>query len=290
MKMISTFLTAAAFYQTAAVRPERAGAGSAVTLGLAKVGDLLEPAHVLASSMSTLETSQAIKAASGIVDKILLQQGNATAHMESKDKQLLQQVVDLLTTTVYGSMDSSHTADETSLSTAISDIEKCNTDIANRQSATGDLGKMHQGVKNKQQELNDFQAVVDEKTAANSSAWEAFALHMSLIANPPTVPAFPARTMGALDVYFERSDYCLWFGAQRAAYIEKRDIWVAANKALEDAVAAYNIGKAKRDVQFCDWKTELEESCMAFQECYSSKSNFYTEDLKPAGICFEQIS
>jgi len=278
MKMISTFLTAAAFYQTAAVRPERAGAGSAA---LARVGDLLEPARVLASSMNTLETSQAIKAASGIVDKILLQQGNATKHMEAEDKTLLQQVVDLMTTTVYGSMDSSHTADEGSLSASIADIEKCNTDIANRQSATGDLGRMHRGVKNKQEELNSLQLVVDAKTAANNSAWEVLAIHMSLIANPPAVPAFPARTMGALNVYFERSDYCLWFGAQQAAFIEKRDIWVAANKALEDAIAAYNIAKAKRDVQFCDWKTELEESCAAFEECYSTKSEFYTKELKP---------
>merc|ERR1740139_1387649 len=203
--MISTFLTAAAFYQTAAVRPERAGAGSAATMGLSKVGDLLEPARVLASSMNTLETSQAIKAASGIVDKILLQQGNATKHMEAEDKTLLQQVVDLMTTTVYGSMDSSHTADEGSLSASIADIEKCNTDIANRQSATGDLGRMHRGVKNKQEELNSLQLVVDAKTAANNSAWEVLAIHMSLIANPPAVPAFPARTMGALNVYFEHS-------------------------------------------------------------------------------------
>lgn len=278
MKMIFTFLTAAAFYQSAAVRPERAGAGSAA---LARVGDLLEPARVLASSMNTLETSQAIKAASGIVDKILLQQGNATEHMESNDKQLLQQVVDLMTTTVYGSMDSSHTADEKSLSAAIAAVEKCNTDIANRQSATGDLGKMHKGVQNKQEELNSLQAVVDAKTAANNTAWDALALHMSMIANPPVVPAFPTRTMGALNVYFERSDYCLWFGAQQAAFIEKRDIWVVANKALEDAIAAYNIAKAKRDVQFCDWKTELEESCAAFEECYSTKSEFYTTELKP---------
>jgi len=279
MKMLSILLVAAALGQCAAVRPERLGAK--VVSQVATIADLLEPVRAMAHSTRPIDRLAAFKAANGIVNKILLQSGNATKHMSESEQELLQKVVDLMESSIYASMDSSHKADESALGAAISDIEKCSSDIANRLAATGDLGRMHQSVRTKQSDLNDLQAVVDEKTAANTSAWEAFALHMSLIANPPEVPSFPARTMGALDVYFEKSPFCLWFTQQQEAYVVKRDAFVAADKALKEAIAAYDVKKAMRDVQYCDWKTELEEGCGAFEDCYSTKSDFYTKELKP---------
>jgi len=277
--MLSILLVAAALGQCAAVRPERLGAK--VVSQVATIADLLEPVRAMAHSTRPIDRLAAFKAANGIVNKILLQSGNATKHMSESEQELLQKVVDLMESSIYASMDSSHKADESALGAAISDIEKCSSDIANRLAATGDLGRMHQSVRTKQSDLNDLQAVVDEKTAANTSAWEAFALHMSLIANPPEVPSFPARTMGALDVYFEKSPFCLWFTQQQEAYVVKRDAFVAADKALKEAIAAYDVKKAMRDVQYCDWKTELEEGCGAFEDCYSTKSDFYTKELKP---------
>jgi len=277
--MLSSFLAAAAVCHAYAVRPERMGAKTMTHT--ARVGDLLEPAGALAKSKSPSEALAAVKAASGVVNSILLQSGNATAHMSEGDQKLLKQVIELMDQSIYGSMNASHAADDKSLASAIADIEQCNTNIANRQAADGDLGLLHQSVSSKQGELNDLQDIVDKKTTANISAWKAFRLHMDLIQPPPKVPEFPSRTMGALDVYFESSPFCLWYDSQQDAYVIKRDKFVAADLALKQAIEAYGLGKAKRDVQYCDWKTELEGACTAFDECYSTKSTFYTNELKP---------
>jgi len=277
MKMLSIFVAAAALCRAGAVRPER---GNAEAVAEAKISDLAEPARLMASTKLS-ESLAALQTASGIVNKISQESGNATAHMNEDNKKLLRDVMALVDQSIYGSMNASHKADEKSLATAIADVDQCNTDIANRLAATGDLGKMQTSVRTKQSDLNDLQGVVDVKSAANKSAWDIFNQHMSLISNPPDVPGFPARTMPSLNVYFDRSAYCLWFSAQKEAYVEKRDFYLAADKALKAAIAAYKIGKAKRDVQYCDWKTELEESCGAFDKCYSTKSAFYKNDLTP---------
>jgi len=60
-----------------------------------------------------------------------------------------------------------------------------------------------------------------------------------------------------------------------------RDAFVAADSALEDAIQAYNIQKAVRDVQYCDWRSELEAACAAFDVCFSEASDFYTNTLVP---------
>lgn len=277
--MLSIFLAAAALCHASAVRPERM-AGKSVT-HTARIGDLLEPAGALAKSKNPSDTLAAVRAASGIVNSILLQSGNATEHMSEGDQKLLKQVIELMDQSIYGSMNASHAADERTLSGAIADIEQCNTNIANRQAAAGDLGLMLQSVRTKQGELNDLQDIVDKKTAGNVSAWKAFRLHMDLIQDPPKVPDFPSRTMGALDVYFERSPFCLWYDSQQDEYVIKRDKFVAADLALKQALEAYSLGKAKRDVQYCDWKTELEGACATFDDCHSTKSTFYTNELKP---------
>jgi len=129
--------------------------------------------------------------------------------------------------------------------------------------------------------LNRLQGVVDDKTEVNNTKWEAFDSHMQHISDPPACPGLPARTMGALDVFFEKSEYSIWFTAQQAAYNVVRDAFVSADSALEDAIQAYNIQKAVRDVQYCDWKHELQAACAAFDKCFSLASEFYTNTLVP---------
>merc|ERR1719384_1902258 len=87
--------------------------------------------------------------------------------------------------------------------------------------------------------------------------------------------------MPALDVFFESSDYVTWFTAQQSAYTVVRDAFKAADADLEAAIQAYNIQKAVRDVQYCDWKSELEAACAAFDKCYSDASDYYTKTLVP---------
>jgi len=224
---------------------------------------------------SPAESRAALQEASGIVNEILAEAGNATEHMSDDDAALLREVIELVEDAIYGSMDSAHTADVKALNDAKADVDKCNADIVDRQAADGDLGQLQQHVADKQTELDRLQGVVDEKTLANATEWNTFNQHMQMISAPPACPGLPARTMPALDVYFEKSEYSIWFAAQQSAYEAARDKFAAANSALEDAIAAYNIQLAVRDTQYCDWKDELEAACAAFDVCFQTKSDAF---------------
>jgi len=284
--MLLKFVSVLAVCQ--AMRPELRRASASISL--AQVSNL-------ATSLSSSDNLAAVKSAADIVDKILdeyhssehpseravifAEMANATEHMSEQDQELLRSVIDLVETTIYGSMDQSSAADQMSLNNAVQDTELCNTEIAQRQSVDGDLGAMKEQTKGRQTELDRLQGVVDEKTAANASAWEALSLHMGMISDPPNCPGLPARTMPALDVYFESSEYSIWYSAQQSAYNSERDGFVAADEALQEAIAAFSIQLAMRNTQFCDYKDELVAACAAFDLCFSEKQAFYTDELTP---------
>jgi len=87
--------------------------------------------------------------------------------------------------------------------------------------------------------------------------------------------------MPALDVFFEKSEYSVWFAAQQASYTVVRDAFTAADEALQHAIEQYDIQKAVRDTQYCDWKAELEAACAAFDKCFRDASDYYTKELVP---------
>merc|ERR1719461_430991 len=211
----------------------------------------------------------------------LMEQGPIDDHIDGDDRQLLSSVIDLIEKTIYSSMDDSQNTDVAALDAAIQAAADCNADIAHRQSPEGDLGALHAAVQEKQRELNRLQGVVDDKTEVNNTKWAEFDSHMQMISPAPACPGLPARTMPALDVFFEKSEYSIWFAAQKASYTVVRDAFKAADSALADAIHAYNIQKAVRDVQYCDWKSELEAACAAFDTCFQEKSDFYTKTLVP---------
>merc|ERR1719384_940317 len=210
-----------------------------------------------------------------------MEQGPLEGQAVDEDRELLLSVIDLVEKSIYSSMDASHQADEAALAEAIHTASQCNVDIEVRQSAQGDLGILHQQVQDKQQELNRLQGVVDDKTEVNNTKWAEFDSHMQMISPAPACPGLPARTMPALDVFFEKSEYSIWFLAQKASYTVVRDAFKAADADLKDAIHAYDVQKAVRDVQYCDWKSELEAACAAFDTCFSEKSDFYTNTLVP---------
>jgi len=270
-KMRFTLLTLAGC-QSLAMRPQLGRA--AASKHLASIGEIVSKISSPKDSLAALkEVSSEIS--------ILMEQGPIDDHVSDDDRQLLSSVTALISKTIYSSMDDSHNADVAELDGAIKAAEKCNADIAARQSPEGDLGTLHSAVQDKQTELNRLQGIVDDKTNINNTEWEAFDLHMQMISEPPTCPGLPARTMPALDVFFEKSDYSIWFTAQQAQYEPMRDAFKAADAALTEAIQAYDIQKAIRDVQYCDWKSELEAACAAFDTCFQEKSDFYTKTSVP---------
>jgi len=272
-RMRFTVFATVAACQTMAMRPEFGRA--AVSERIASIGDIVSK---ISSSSDSLV---ALNAASAQVTSILADLGGPDDHISDDDAALLRQVIDLVEKTIYSSMDASHAADAAALADAVGVAAACNADIAQRQSPEGDLGVLHQHVQDKQSELDRLQGVVDEKTEANNTKWDEFDSHMQHMADAPACPDFPARTMPALDVYFEKSEYSIWFAAQQASYNAVRDAFKAADSALDDAIRAYNIQKAVRDVQYCDWKSELEAACVAFDKCFSDASDHYTNELVP---------
>merc|ERR1740123_1748083 len=182
---------------------------------------------------------------------------------------------------MYGRMNDAHGEDKKALDHQIEEILKCNADIVELQSPTGTLGVLQKAATEAQHELNRLNEIVEAKAEVNRTKWDEFWTHMSLIQTPPICPALPARTMPTLDMYFEKSEYSIWFTAQQSRYFTVRDAWLAAHAALKEALAAYNIQKAKLDVHYCDWKKELEAACARFDLCWSTRVDYYKNDLIP---------
>jgi len=265
-------LVALAVCHTVAVRQQLGKASVSKTI--ASIGEVMSKRSSPQESLSALKKTSAMVSA-------LMEQSPIDDHTDDADRQLLSSVVDMIENSIYSSMDDSHNADVAELDDAIKAAEGCNTDIANRQSPDGDLGLLHASVQEKQQELNRLQGIVDEKTAVNNTKWQEFDSHMHGIVEAPACPDLPAANMPALDAFFDESDYSVWFSDEQSSYGVFRDAFTAADAALEDAVNAYNVQKAVRDVQYCDWKSELLAACASFDECFGSKSDFYTNTLVP---------
>jgi len=223
----------------------------------------------------------AITAASTIVNDVMLEAGNATEHLSEGAQQTLKDVMKMIKENMYGSMTEAHGDDKRALADRIAKLLACNADIAALQSSTGLLGKLQQEATEAQYELNRLNVIVEDKTVINNTKWSEFENHMDLIQTPPDCAALPARTMPTLDVFFDVSLYSIWFAREQPRYFKKRDAWLAAHAALKEAIEAYNIQKAKLDVHYCDWKRELEAACARFDECWSTHSNYYTNELIP---------
>merc|ERR1719492_53333 len=146
----------------------------------------------------------------------------------------------------------------------------------------GELQSMLNGVNNYQIKLDVLQDDVDAKIILNNSAWETLQTHISMIGAAPECPAFPSpRTMPALDVYFSESPYSTWWIAQKEAYEPVRDAFVYADQQLRDALTAYAVGLAVRNVAYCDWKRELEAACAQYSACYEAAKARYLNEVKP---------
>jgi len=263
---------------------------SALTVAAAMPGLALRPQHSHSSSFArlaeTLNTDMSdemtfLKDASSVVNDILLQEGNATEHLTKEDKDLLSKVFDIIDNQMYGSMRDKHKTNKEDLDNRYDAIKECNADITARQSATGDLGKLHHEAVVLQTELNGLQAFVDEKTIANNSAWAVFENHMvNVIGDPPACPDFPnPRGMAQLDVYFEKSLYSIWWQQEHDRYFPPRQDWIDADAELRAAIRAFNIQKAKLDVKYCDYKAELEAACASYDKCYAEKVASYNEKV-----------
>jgi len=87
--------------------------------------------------------------------------------------------------------------------------------------------------------------------------------------------------MPSLDVYFEKSDYVVWYAHQQAAYENARGKYLDADAALAAALEAFNLQRALRDTEYCDWKNALEAACASFDQCYEEKSDEYNKVIVP---------
>jgi len=270
--MLFTFVLVAATGHSFGLRPEHSALSQ--TANTAKFGLLAKTARS--------GPIEALKDAAAVVESIMLEAGNATDHMSDANQALLTSVVELIRKTIYGSFDSSHNTDTTSIADAIANFELCNSNYAARIAEEGDLYQLQQHTITYQNNLNDQQDIVDAKNEVNNTKWDALSLHMSMIGAPTACAALPDRNKAALDVYFESSDYANWYTNQQESYGVVNSAFDSANAALTTALHLYAVKNTERETSYCDWKRELDSGCVLFEHCLESQSNAYVKVLKPA--------
>lgn len=269
--MFFSLLTASAVMQSFAMRPDMRPEQSTSTT----VSRLRE-------TLRTSDQLTFLKEAATVVDTVLIQAGNATDHLQKEDKELLEQVIDMIRNTMYLSMDSSHDGDELALKNAIADIGLCSQALVDRRSPTGDIGTLRQSAIILQTELTRLQGIVGERRQNNVTVWGQFETHMMFMKDAPDCPVFPhQKDMGRFDVYFGDSNYSTWWTAVRRPYFDQRDAWKAADASLTRAIEAYLTHQVTLHVKYCDWKTELLAACARFEECIAIRSNYYSNILVP---------
>jgi len=271
--MLFGFLLATAGVLSLGLRPEAAGGLDKSHSTAASVGHL---GDLVASAVraSTPESLESLSQASGILSS-MMQAGNATEHMSDEDMDLMRRVLALIEETIYASMDSSHQADQDALQSALAAIAQCNSGIAARLAADGDLDDLHQGTLEFQSTLNDKQADVVAKTEINNTKFGDLVTHISNIREAPACSSFPANpTKLSTDVFFGNSEYVSWYEAQKEAYAPIAQAFEASNTDLDSALTARAVAEGERDVSYCDWKAELTDGCAAFDTCYSEKLEY----------------
>jgi len=269
------FLLAAGLCHAFGVRPE---VGISRATKIVRLGEKVAGA----ASSDASNSVQLLQAAAGIVQSILAESGNATEHMSDEDQVLLKAVIPLIAKTIYGSMNSSHHADETAISRAITDVGQCNLDYPARIAEGGDLFNLLTTAKKYQKTLDLLQDDVDVKTAANATTWKALQTHISWIGASPecgTVPSEPIKDR--FDLFFEESQYVIWYLAKQAAYEPVREAFEDADAALTAALQAYAVGWTNRETAYCAMRDEFEAGCKLFNSCFDKTSKAYLNDLVP---------
>jgi len=273
--MLFTFLVVAVAPQAMGMRPS--ASASARSSQIAQLRDL-----ALVAPDPSSDPLAGIQDVANIVNSIMLQEGNATEHLDERDKKTLNDVIEMLPRNMYASMTLAHKADDAAMDAAIKRIEACYEAFEAEVADGGDIKILEDSARAYQIELNILQDDVDVKTAANATAWSNLEKHMSLISDAPQCPGLPnPRTMVALDVYFVSSDYVTWWAAQKAAYEPIRDAYLEAHARLLEALRKYAVGLAVRNVAYCDWKKELEAGCARYSECYEREKAQYLNVDKP---------
>merc|ERR1719330_1991077 len=241
------FLVVAAVPQALGMRPS--ASASARSSQIAHLRDLATVAP------DASDPTSALQEVASVVNSIMLQEGNATDHLTAEDQEVLKQVIDMLRTKMYVSMDQAQDTDKATLAAAIQRIKDCYAAFEAEVAPGGDIKVLEDGARAYQIELNGLQVDVDVAIQKNATAWSNLQTHMSLISDAPHCPGLPnPRVMVALDVYFQSSQYATWWVAQKAAYEPIRDAYIEAHRLLLEALRAYAIGLAERNVAYCDWE------------------------------------
>jgi len=240
------------------------------------VASLKHMADIAASNISLLSSLEQIS------QRLVQRTTNATEHLDDDQIETLKEVLDMINTTIFKSMDLAHGTDQRELKRLADEISNCNTDIETRLGDTGDIGIMHQRATEFQAQCADNMSVVEDKGNVQAGVASQFNTHVNQIPEAPDCSQLPKPTTEVtLDAFFTASSYVAWFGAQQERYHEKSDAMKAAREDL--ATAELNLAKCRSSltVEYCDWKTALESGCAYFNDCYDDRlDEFNTQVAK----------
>lgn len=261
-----------------AVRPERAHKADTAASVSGRVAALADLAK--AAATQTSDPAAGLTSAQSLVEG-LTKDGNATEHMSSENLAVLNEVIKIINSTIYASMDADHRSDKKSLADAVDAMSSCHETLTDRQSPSGDIGGLEEDAFASQLEQNRLSDDLDKKKAENETAWNALVAHMGGLQAGQCTSLPNKRTTTNLDSYYADNSatdqFIAQYIAQKKVYEEKRDAQMTSKTALEKAQTQFDSNRQLLRSQFCDWKRVLVSACSGYDTCYASKSKLLSD-------------
>jgi len=220
-----------------------------------------------------------LKYGESLLQKLRVETGNGTKHLKDDEEKLLESVIKLIETSMYGSMQDAHKANQFSLDKKVNDTNDCNEEltsslegeVSDAEGTTNTSRDVHTSCRDGEATLYD--SMHDSEAALNTT--------MQHIPTPPTVPSFPAgsnRTLASVTIYFEAaSPYIDWYRTNKVKFNTARSLWETSTGNHSSQHTTCNAGQAHFEEQYLLWKEKLEGTCERY--CHDNKTSEY-EALK----------
>lgn len=204
--------------------------------------------------------------------------GNATAHLEDNDTDLLQSVIELINETMYGSMQLDHDSNQIEINTALAAIENCTG--AMQTSFTEDVAPLKTTALADNSTHRSCRVNESNKHAAVGEARAAVEHWIDNTTEPPAIKTWETnaqdRTVKFFTAYFKDCAYCDWFTAGQSSFTTVKDAYDDAVDALAGQTASCNDSQVSFETSYELWQEKVNTTCKEYEEyCYDDANVSY---------------
>jgi len=194
--------------------------------------------------------------------------GNATAHLEDNETDLLQSVIELINDVMYGSMQLDHDSNQIEINTALAVIENCTG--AMQASFTNDVAPLKTTALAANSTHRSCRVIESNKHAAVVEAAGALDNWILNTVEPPAIKYWETnaqlRTVVFVKEFFSSCDYCDWFTAGQSSFTTVKDAHDDALGAFAGQTASCNSNQASFEESYELWQQEVNTTCEEY--CY----------------------